>query len=78
VLHILNRAPLQEYSHFFRNTDVAGMTQEAEKPVLFIRATISNKVKVLIYLNQTDDPFSIKGYIRRETPSIPGFFNLHA
>jgi len=55
--------------------------QEAEKTVLFIRATISNKVKVLIYLNQTDDPFSIKGYIRRETPktpSIPGFFNLHA
>ena len=52
--------------------------QEVEKPVLFIRATISNKVKVLIYLNQTDDPFSIKGYIRRETPSIPGFFNLHA
>lgn len=63
-MNLLNRMSFKDYAKFFKDTDVSTMTAvEADRTATSIRATISNKVKSFSYLQETDQPFSIKRYI---------------
>lgn len=72
MLHLLNIAPLEEYSDFFSNTSVAAITsKEGDKTTTSIRATINDKTKPINYLlaqNASND-FSLKNYVSAEDNS---------
>lgn len=64
LLYILNQAPLETYSEFFKNTIVASLTaKEGDKTITSIRASLNNKIKPLSHLLETADPFSLKKYV---------------
>ena len=64
VMRILTTAPLAEYGEFFAQTDVASITDnKPHSPTTSVRGTMSNKVKLLSYLQETKHPFSLKKHI---------------
>lgn len=64
LLYILNQAPLETYSEFFKNSIVASLTaKEGDKTITSIRASLNNKIKPLSHLLETTDPFSLKEYV---------------
>ena len=79
MLRILNVSTLTEYSNFFANTPVAAITsKEGDKTTSSIRATINDKIKPLIYLNNQDSSnfFSLKEYVANE--DISGWLFISA
>ena len=70
LLYLLNQAPLKTYSKFFQNTSVASLTsQDAEKTVTSIRASLNNKTKPLSHLQETTQAFSLKDYVLSDRQS---------
>ena len=70
LLYLLNQAPLKTYSKFFENTPVASLTsQDGEKTVTSIRASLNNKTKPLSHLQETTLPFSLKDYVLSDCKS---------
>ena len=66
MLHVINRADLQDFCKYFSDTDAAGyVSKEAEKGTASVRSTLANKVKELKYLKDRGD-FSIKDWINGE------------
>ena len=66
MLHVINRADLQDFCKYFSDTDAAGyVSKEAEKGTASVRSTLASKVKELKYLKDKGD-FSIKEWINGE------------
>lgn len=64
LMKLINQYSLQEYSNFFKETDVAGLTDaKNDKGTLSSRSVLTNKAYPLSYLEDTDQPFSITDYI---------------
>jgi len=64
LLYLLNQASLESYSDFFKNTSVASLTaKEGDKTTTSIRASLSNKIKSLNNLLETNQPFSLKQHV---------------
>lgn len=67
LYHLLVEEDMGRFSAFFRGTAAAPYTHlEGEKMTLSIRATLANHVQSLRLLQETNRPFSVRGWVTSE------------
>jgi len=67
ALEALLRTPLPKLYQYLKDTDAAALLDpSSDKTAASIRATVSNCLECLSYLEETDDPFSIRNWVRDE------------
>jgi len=65
---ILVQEDLGKFSAFFRGTDAASFTHaDGEKMTISIRATLASQLKSFKLLKNTEDPFSVRQWVRDQS-----------